>query len=49
MQNEKQYYRRYGVCENHLRALELLVDGRMQRFCQQVCALLSMMRLALCC
>ncbi|PNH10935.1 Squamosa promoter-binding-like protein 3 [Tetrabaena socialis] len=36
MSLEKVYYRRYSVCEAHLRALELLVDGRIQRFCQQV-------------
>ncbi|KXZ45840.1 hypothetical protein GPECTOR_50g634 [Gonium pectorale] len=35
MRMEKAYYRRYNVCATHLRALELLVDGRMQRFCQQ--------------
>ncbi|KAG2502224.1 hypothetical protein HYH03_000710 [Edaphochlamys debaryana] len=35
MASEKGYYKRYGVCEPHLRSLELLVDGRLQRFCQQ--------------
>ncbi|GLI61791.1 hypothetical protein VaNZ11_004291 [Volvox africanus] len=35
MSEEGMYYRRYSVCKAHLRSLQLLVDGRIQRFCQQ--------------
>jgi len=35
MENETLYYRRYKVCKDHLRQWSLLVEGEMQRFCQQ--------------
>ncbi|GLI71450.1 hypothetical protein VaNZ11_016666, partial [Volvox africanus] len=35
MESEKAYYRRYSVCEQHLKSSGLFVDGKVQRFCQQ--------------
>jgi len=32
---EKGYYQRYRVCEQHLKLLSLMVDGKPSRFCQQ--------------
>lgn len=32
---EKGYYQRYRVCEQHLKMLSLMVDGKPSRFCQQ--------------
>ncbi|WCJ30813.1 squamosa promoter binding protein-like 4 [Euphorbia peplus] len=31
----KPYYRKHRICENHSKAQIVLVDGNMQRFCQQ--------------
>ena len=33
---EKNYYQRYRVCEQHLKMLSLVVQGKPSRFCQQV-------------
>lgn len=35
LSKEKEYYKRYRVCEDHLRLSTLSVDGIEQRFCQQ--------------
>ena len=32
---EKEYYQRYRICEEHLKLGTLLVEGCLQRFCQQ--------------
>lgn len=36
MTAERPYYRRYSVCEAHIRALQVQHAGKTQRFCQQV-------------
>eukprot|EP01025_Chloroclados_australasicus_P018341 TRINITY_DN19562_c0_g1_i1.p1 TRINITY_DN19562_c0_g1~~TRINITY_DN19562_c0_g1_i1.p1 ORF type:complete len:340 (-),score=31.43 TRINITY_DN19562_c0_g1_i1:376-1395(-) len=33
--DSKKYYKRHRVCEEHLKMNQLLVDGELQRFCQQ--------------
>lgn len=35
LSHEKDYYRRYRICEEHLKLSSLLKDGEAQRFCQQ--------------
>ncbi|KAK9840856.1 hypothetical protein WJX84_003652 [Apatococcus fuscideae] len=35
LSTEKDYYRRYRICEEHLKLSSLLKDGEAQRFCQQ--------------
>lgn len=33
--SQAEYYQRYRICKDHLRAPALLVEGALQRFCQQ--------------
>ncbi len=35
LNGEKAYYKRYSICEEHLRSLSLMVDGTLSRFCFQ--------------
>jgi hypothetical protein len=35
LKDEKPYYQRFGVCEEHMRSLAITVDGTLCRFCQQ--------------
>jgi hypothetical protein len=35
LKEEKPYYQRFGVCEDHMRSLAITVDGTLCRFCQQ--------------
>lgn len=35
IRQEKEYYQRYRICEEHLKLSSLLKDGVPQRFCQQ--------------
>lgn len=35
IRQEKEYYQRYRICEEHLKLNSLLKDGVPQRFCQQ--------------
>lgn len=35
LSEERYYYQRYKICRKHLRSSKLLVDGLLQRFCQQ--------------
>lgn len=35
LRDEKAYYQRFLVCEEHMRCLSIEVDGRLSRFCQQ--------------
>lgn len=35
MDDEPLYYRRYKICKDHLRSWSLMVEGVVQRFCQQ--------------
>ena len=37
---QKAYYKRYHICEAHMKRLALLIDGTAHRFCQQ-CARLQ--------
>lgn len=32
----KEYHQRYRICEVHIKLPQVLKDGRLQRFCQQV-------------
>ena len=32
----KAYYRRFRICEKHLKTLSLCIEGKPSRFCQQV-------------
>ncbi|EFJ44308.1 hypothetical protein VOLCADRAFT_64981, partial [Volvox carteri f. nagariensis] len=31
----KAYYRRFRICERHLKTLSLCIEGKLSRFCQQ--------------
>ncbi|EFJ51426.1 hypothetical protein VOLCADRAFT_49195, partial [Volvox carteri f. nagariensis] len=33
--NSKAYYRRFRICEAHMKSLSLSIEGRSCRFCQQ--------------
>eukprot|EP00210_Caulerpa_lentillifera_P009349 g8913.t1 len=35
LSSEKKYYKRYGMCMEHLKMNAIFVDGKRQRFCQQ--------------
>ncbi|WIA37800.1 hypothetical protein OEZ86_014665 [Tetradesmus obliquus] len=35
LRDEKPYYQRFGVCEEHMRSLAITVNGTLCRFCQQ--------------
>jgi hypothetical protein len=35
LRDEKAYYQRFLVCEDHMRCLSLDINGQMSRFCQQ--------------
>lgn len=35
LKEEKPYYQRFCVCEDHMRSLAITVDGVLSRFCQQ--------------
>lgn len=35
LRDEKPYYQRFLVCEEHMRCLSLDINGQLSRFCQQ--------------
>lgn len=35
LKDEKPYYQRFMVCEEHMRSLSLQINGQACRFCQQ--------------
>ena len=35
----KAYYRRFRICEAHMKSMSLSIEGRSCRFCQQWCVL----------
>ena len=35
IREEKEYYQRYRICEEHLKLGSLMKDDKLQRFCQQ--------------